>query len=97
MEEINYKLLAKDLLSNLYSDGMIFVIYPNGKTEVTIRTAGYFPIKPLAKIDLGQWYWGSGTLGEYDLEKLSEEDESFIIDYLAREIEIDIEENKRRN
>ena len=49
MEEINYKLLAKKLLSNLYSDGMIFVIYPNGKTEVTIQTTGYFPIKPLAK------------------------------------------------
>lgn len=97
MEEMNYKSLAKDLLSNLYSDGMIFVVYPNGKTEVTTRTAGYFPIKPLAKIDLGQWYWGSGTLGEYDLEKLSEEDESFIIDYLAREIEIDIEESKKQN
>ena len=97
MEEMNYKSLAKDLLSNLYSDGMIFVVYPNGKTEVTTRTAGYFPIKPLAKIDLGQWYWGSGTLSEYDLEKLSEEDESFIIDYLAREIEIDIEESKKQN
>ena len=97
MEEMNYKSLAKDLLSNLYSDGMIFVIYSNGKTEVAIRTAGYFPIKPLAKIDLGQWYWGSGTLSEYDLEKLSEEDESFIIDYLAREIEIDIEESKKQN
>lgn len=91
MEEMDYKSLAKDLLSNLYSDGMIFIIYPNGKTEVTIQTAGYFPIKPLAKIDLSRWYWISGTLGEYDLEKLSEEDESFIIDYLAEEIEIDIE------
>lgn len=90
MEEINYKLLAKDLLSNLYSDDMIFVIYPNGKTEVTIQNAGYFPIKPLAKIDLSQWYWSSGTLGEYDLGKLSEEDESFIIDYLAEVIETEL-------
>lgn len=90
MEEMNYKLLARDLLSNLYSDGMIFVIYPNGKTEVTIQNAGYFPIKPLAKIELSQWYWASGTLGGYDLEKLSEEDESFIIDYLAEEIETEL-------
>lgn len=90
MEEMNYKLLAKDLLSNLYSDDMIFVIYPNGKTEVTIQNAGYFPIKPLAKIDLSQWYWSSGTLGEYDLGKLSEEDESFIIDYLAEVIETEL-------
>ena len=90
MEEINYKLLAKDLLSNLYSDDMIFVIYPNGKTEVTIQNAGYFPIKPLAKIDLSQWYWSSGTFGEYDLGKLSEEDESFIIDYLAEVIETEL-------
>lgn len=90
MEEMNYKLLAKDLLSNLYSDDMIFVIYPNGKTEVTIQNAGYFPIKPLAKIDLNQWYWSSGTLGEYDLGKLSEEDESFIIDYLAEVIETEL-------
>lgn len=90
MEEMNYKLLAKDLLSNLYSDDMIFVIYPNGKTEVTIQNAGYFPIKPLAKIDLSQWYWNSGTLGEYDLEKLSEEDEAYLVDYLAEVIEVEL-------
>ncbi len=95
MEEMSYKLLAKDLLSNLYSDDMIFVIYPNGNTEVTTQTAGYFPIKPLAKIDLSQWYWSSGTLGEYDLENLSEEDEIFLIDYLADEIEIEL--NKKQN
>ena len=62
MEKLNCKSLAKDLLSNLYSDGMIFVVYPNGKTEVTIQTAGYFPVKPLAKIDLSRWYWASGLL-----------------------------------
>lgn len=90
MKEMNYKSLAKDLLSNLYSDGMIFVVYPNGKTEVTIQTAGYFPIKPLAKIDLSRWYWVSGTLGEYDLENLSEEDEIFLIDYLTEEIETEL-------
>lgn len=95
MEEINYKLLAKDLLSNLYSDGMIFVIYPNGKTEVTIQTAGYFPIKPLAKIELSQWYWASGTLGGYDLEKLSEEDEAYLADYLAEVIEVEL--NKKQS
>lgn len=94
MEEMNYKSLAKDLLSNLYSDGMIFVVYPNGKTEVTIQTAGYFPIKPLAKIDLSRWYWVSGTLGEYDLENLSEEDESYLVDYLAEVIEVELDKNK---
>ena len=94
MKEMNYKSLAKDLLSNLYSDGMIFVVYPNGKTEVTTQSAGYFPVKPLAKIDLSKWYWESGTLGEYDLENLSEEDEGFIIDYLAEEIEIDLNEKQ---
>jgi len=93
MEEVNYKLLAKDLLSNLYSDGMIFVIYPDGKTEVTIQNAGHFPIKPLAKIDLSQWYWGSGTLGEYNLEKLSEEDEAYLVDYLAEVIEVELNKN----
>lgn len=90
MEKLNCKSLAKDLLSNLYSDGMIFVVYPDGKTEVTTQSAGYFPIKPLAKIDLSQWYWSSGTLGEYDLEKLSEEDKNFLIDYLAEEIETEL-------
>lgn len=82
------------MLSNLYSDGMIFVIYPDGKTEVTTQNAGYFPVKPLAKIDLSKWYWESGTFGEYDLENLSEEDEGFIIDYLAEEIEIDLNEKQ---
>lgn len=94
MEKLNCKSLAKDLLSNLYSDGMIFVIYPDGKTEVTTQSAGYFPVKPLAKIDLSKWYWESGTFGEYDLENLSEEDEGFIIDYLAEEIEIDLNEKQ---
>ena len=94
MEKLNCKSLAKDLLSNLYSDGMIFVIYPDGKTEVTTQSAGYFPVKALAKIDLSKWYWESGTFGEYDLENLSEEDEGFIIDYLAEEIEIDLNEKQ---
>lgn len=97
MEKLNCKLLAKELLSSLYSDGMVFIVYPDGKTEVTTQTAGYFPVKPLAKIDLSRWYWVSGTLGEYDLENLSEEDEDFIIDYLAEEIEIDIEENEKQS
>lgn len=97
MENLDCKLLAKELLGSLYGEGMNFVIYPDGKTEVTPHSAGYFPIKPLAKIDLSKWYWNSGTLGEYDLNNLSEEDESFIIDYLASEIEIDIEENKKQN
>lgn len=90
MKEMNYKSLAKELLSSLYSDGMVFIIYPNGKTEVTTQTSGYFPIKPLTKIELSRWYWDSGTLGEYDLEKLSEEDESFIIDYLVEVIETEL-------
>ena len=38
---------------------------------------------------------GFRTLGEYDLEKLSEEDESFLIDYLAEEIEIEL--NKKQS
>lgn len=90
MEKLNCKLLAKELLSSLYSDGMVFIVYPDGKTEVTTQSAGYFPVKPLAKIELSRWYWVSGTLGEYDLEKLSEEDESFIIDYLAEVIETEL-------
>ena len=94
MEKMNYKLLAKDLLSNLYSDGMIFIVYPDGKTEVTTQSAGYFPVKPLAKIDLSRWYWVSGTLGEYDLENLSEEDEIFLIDYLAEEIETELDKKQ---
>lgn len=94
MEKLNCKSLAKELLSSLYSDGMVFIIYPDGNTEVTIQTAGYFPIKPLAKIDLSQWYWSSGTLGEYDLENLSEEDESFLIDYLTEEIETELDKKQ---
>lgn len=94
MEEMNYKLLAKELLSSLYSDGMVFIIYPDGNTEVTTQTAGYFPIKPLAKIDLSQWYWSSGTLGEYDLENLSEKDEIFLIDYLTEEIETELDKKQ---
>ena len=90
MEKLNCKSLAKELFDNLYSDGMFFIIYPDGSTEVTTQSAGYFPIKPLAKIDLSQWYWSSGTLGEYDLGKLSEEDEIFLIDYLAEEIETEL-------
>ena len=90
MKKLNCKSLAKDLLSNLYSDGMIFIVYPDGKTEVTTQSAGYFPVKLLAKIDLSKWYWESGTLGEYDLEELSKEDESFIIDYLAEVIETEL-------
>ena len=86
MEKLNCKSLAKELLSSLYSDGMVFIVYPDGKTEVTTQNAGYFPVKPLAKIDLSRWYWISGTLGEYDLENLSEEDEIFLIDYLTEEI-----------
>lgn len=82
------------MLSSLYSDGMVFIVYPDGKTEVTTQSVGYFPVKPLAKIDLSKWYWESGTLGEYDLENLSEEDEGFIIDYLAEEIEIDLNEKQ---
>ena len=42
MEKLNCKSLAKDLLSNLYSDGMIFIVYPDGKTEVTTQSAGYY-------------------------------------------------------
>ena len=94
MEKLNCKSLAKELLSSLYSDGMVFIIYPDGNTEVTIQTAGYFPIKPLAKIDLSQWCWSSGTLGEYDLENLSEEDESFLIDYLTEEIETELDKKQ---
>lgn len=94
MEEMNYKLLAKDLLSNLYSDGMIFIVYPDGKTEVTTQSAGYFPVKPLAKIDLSKWYWESGTLGEYDLEELSEGDEAYLVDYLAEVIEVELNKNQ---
>ena len=94
MEKLNCKSLAKDLLSNLYSDGMIFIVYHDGKTEVTTQSAGYFPVKPLAKIDLSKWYWESGTLGEYDLEELSEGDEAYLVDYLAEVIEVELDKNQ---
>lgn len=90
MEKLNCKSLAKELLSSLYSDGMVFIVYPDGKTEVTTQSAGYFPVKPLAKIDLSKWYWESGTLGEYDLEELSEGDEAYLVDYLAEVIETEL-------
>lgn len=94
MEKLNCKSLAKELLSSLYSDGMVFIVYPDGKTEVTIQSAGYFPVKPLAKIDLSKWYWESGTLGEYDLEELSEGDEAYLVDYLAEVIEVELDKNQ---
>ena len=90
MKDFDYKALAKELLENLYHDGMIFVIYPDGESEVTSQNAGYFPIKPLAKIDLSAWYWKSGVLGGYDLENLSEEDADYLIEYLAEEIESEV-------
>lgn len=94
MEKLNCKSLAKELLSSLYSDGMVFIVYPDGKTEVTTQSAGYFPVKPLAKIDLSKWYWESGTLGEYDLEELSEGDEAYLVDYLAEVIEVELDKNQ---
>ena len=94
MEKLNCKSLAKELLSSLYSDGMVFIVYPDGKTEVTTQSAGYFPVKPLAKIDLSKWYWESGTLGEYDLEELSEGDEAYLVDYLAEVIEVKLDKNQ---
>lgn len=81
-------------MSSLYSDGMVFIVYPDGKTEVTTQSAGYFPVKPLAKIDLSKWYWESGTLGEYDLEELSEGDEAYLVDYLAEVIEVELDKNQ---
>jgi hypothetical protein len=92
MKDFDYKALAKELLENLYRDGMIFVIYPDGESEVTSQNAGYFPIKPLAKIDLSAWYWKSGVLGGYDLENLSEEDADYLIEYLAEEIESEVDQ-----
>lgn len=94
MEKLNCKSLAKELLSSLYSDGMVFIVYPDGKTEVTTQSAGYFSVKPLAKIDLSKWYWESGTLGEYDLEELSEGDEAYLVDYLAEVIEVELDKNQ---
>ena len=43
MKELNYKALAEELLDNLYHDGMVFVIYSDGETEITTQNAGYFP------------------------------------------------------
>ena len=90
MTNFDYKTLAKELLKNLYHDGMMFVVYPDGKTEVTSQNAGYFPVKPVAKLDLSAWYWKSGELGNYDLENLSKEDENYLIEYLAEEIESEV-------
>lgn len=88
MKNLDYKKLAKELLDNLYSDGMIFVIYSNGRTEVTTQTSGYFPDfdKIVSKIPLDSWYWKSGELGEYDLYNLSDSDKEYLIDYLAEDI-----------
>lgn len=90
MKDFDYKALAKELLENLYRDGMMFVVYPDGESEVTSQNAGYFPIKPLVKIDLSAWYWESGVLGEYDLENLSEADTEYLIEYLEEEIESEV-------
>lgn len=90
MNNLDYKKLSKEMLENLYCDGMVFVVYPNGETEVTTQNAGYFPVKPVAKLDLSAWYWKSGVLGEYDLDNLSEEGKDYLIEYLAEEIEIEV-------
>lgn len=90
MKDFDYKALAKELLENLYRDGMMFVVYPDGESEVTSQNAGYFPVKPVAKLDLSAWYWESGVLGKYDLENLSEEDTDYLMDYLAEEIESEV-------
>lgn len=90
MKDFDYKALAKELLENLYRDGMMLVVYPDGESEVTSQNASYFPIKPLANIDLSAWYWESGVLGGYDLENLSEEDTDYLIEYLAEEIESEV-------
>lgn len=34
----NIKALAKELLDNFYYDGMVFVIYSDGETEITTQT-----------------------------------------------------------
>ena len=88
MEELNYEALAKELLDKLYQEGMIFVIYSDGETEVTTQDAGYFPNsdKIVSKIPLDSWYWKSGMLGEYNLDNLSETDKEYLIDYLAEDI-----------
>lgn len=90
MENFDYESLAKEMLENLYHDGMMFVVYPDGETEVTSQNAGYFPVKPVAKLDLSAWYWKSGVLGGYDLDNLSEEDKGYLIEHLAEEIESEV-------
>ena len=90
MKELNYKELAKELLDNLYYNGMVFVIYSDGETEVTTQNAGYFPNSDeiVSKIPLDSWYWESGVLGDYDLDNLSEADKEYLIDYLAEDIAV---------
>lgn len=88
MENLDYKSIAEELLENLYQEGMILVVYSDGKTEVTSKNASYFPDsdKIFSKIPLDRWYWQSGTLGEYDLNNLLEEDKKHLIDYLSEEV-----------
>lgn len=88
MENLNYKNVAEELLKNLYREGMILVVYSDGETEITSKGASYFPDSDriFLKIPLDSWYWQSGTLGEYDLNNLSEEDKKFLIDYLSEEV-----------
>lgn len=88
MKDLDYKELAKELLDNLYYDGMVFVIYSDGETEITTQNAGYFPNSDeiVSKIPLDSWYWESGVLGDYDLDNLSEADKEYLIDYLAEDI-----------
>ena len=88
MGNLNYKNVAEELLKNLYQEGMILVVYSDGETEITSKNASYFPVsdKMFSKIPLDRWYWQSGTLGEYDLNNLSEEDKKYLIDYLSEEV-----------
>ena len=88
MKNLDYKKIAEELLENLYQEGMILVVYSDGKTEVTSKNASYLPDsdKIFSKIPLDRWYWQSGTLGEYDLNNLSEEDKKYLIDYLSEEV-----------
>ncbi|RKW07597.1 MAG: hypothetical protein D8H99_02470 [Streptococcus sp.] len=90
MKDLDYKELAKELLDNLYYDGMVFVIYSDGETEITTQNAGYFPNSDeiVSKIPLDSWYWESGVLGDYDLDNLSETDKEYLIDYLAEDIAV---------
>lgn len=43
MNNLDYKKLSKEMLENLYCDGMVFVVYPNGETEVTTQKRRLFP------------------------------------------------------